>query len=168
MPAVRICKLFAVLGLDHSELMLTLRGSGGTIKLGDGLPMPAWVSLLTAASLALHLALGCGWHHAHAADTICTACEADHHDEDAEHAHTDHEQHSVPVKPARHNDCEADSCVYITAGKVTATSLAFAGLIEARASDACLGNPTLVSRGLAPPRVVAAVRPHLLYQVFLI
>lgn len=131
--------------------------------------MPAWVSLLTAASLALHLALGCDWHHAHAEEALCLEAEAEHHAAEHEHEHLEHHQHDVEPLPQDGN-CEAEDCVYISISiaKVAGVSPTLAALLPppiAGLSASCLRRAAL---WYPPSRVVAAVRPHLLYQVILI
>lgn len=129
--------------------------------------MRSVVSFITVVALALHLTLGCQWHHAHAAEEpaagpITATCE---------HAHTgdaaDHPEEPVSA-PGETDDCETQDCVYVITGKVS---------VEASATSlpaALLRCPLLVrsdSSGetLAEhPEASAAVRPHLLFQVLLI
>ena len=130
--------------------------------------MHVWVSLLTSTTLVLHLALGCAWHHPHGVDDVCVAA-----DEHAGHSHHDHDaadpaESATPEEPTHESQCDVVSCVYIIAGK---TIIEVPGLVELTLPNISDCLPTDLASHQDwqdPPRAPAAVRPHLLYQVFLI
>lgn len=124
------------------------------------------VPIITVVALAFHLILGCQWHTAHAHHAECHAhrtVPSDH------HAPAAHDHHDTPESPPAESGCEAGPCVYIITAPVlpsTIRQLDSAPMIEV-AAPATIGGAGMIA-GVEPPRAMAAVRPHLLFQVFLI
>ncbi len=145
--------------------------------------MNAIVSIVTAASVLVHVVLGCAAHHAHARQVACGLTHAaDNSPEPVPHQCCKHKHHSTAHTPAadhepapaqpQHKSCDEDRCTAILAGTVIdSVTLVTATLL----ADECVGipkairNPTISAdyassqHDLGPP-----LRPHLCFCVLLI
>ena len=79
--------------------------------------MHSLFSLITAASLILHLGLGCCAHHVHSHDNRSQTAATTH-----SHGHVpdEHSQTSDQSEPHK-KDCQEPSCVYLSGAKVVLT-----------------------------------------------
>lgn len=77
--------------------------------------MHALLSLITAASLILHLGLGCRAHHAHASEATAKSDQLA-----AMHMHPDSD-HSTDSSQPENQDCQEPSCVFLSGVKVILT-----------------------------------------------
>jgi hypothetical protein len=129
--------------------------------------MQTWVPLTTIAALLLHITLGCGDHHAHAA----TPCSS--------HAHTEeaacsHDEPAAPTSDDAHvpESCNDLKCSFAPSGQTIAPlggDLDFGWISvsdELAAATSFHGQSAWLASELAtsaPP-----LRAHLLHQVILI
>jgi hypothetical protein len=102
------------------------------------------ISSLVTASLALHMLLGCCWHHAHAEAAECAEISADH----------DHDEHS-PVDHDHSKSCDGEGCVFVkceqTSAQVFASAVTFTAIPQPVAMTLSLGNSTAPSPRLLIP-----------------
>ena len=142
------------------------------------------VCLTTALAFALHIGLGCCFHHAHAADgnTCQHPPEADQDSLELAtsghtHSHADHDHQHADESPASptpdscpHEECKSGKCVFVSISKVDLSQLANISLpailvhesLEVLADGASILNSDFGG----PPKL--PLRLHLLHQVMLI
>jgi hypothetical protein len=128
------------------------------------------ISLITAASVALHLVLGCCAHHGHAEDAAPAI--ALHHSHACPHGHDHGAPNSEsPAEPTpTPSDCDGGQCAFLLAGKLTFDpdlTIATVGLpsLELSMAQVKLAQAELPRDWDDPDG--RSVRPHLLHQVFL-
>ena len=141
--------------------------------------MRTLIAILTAASLAAHVLLGCCWHHAHGCQkAACAAADCRGHD----HGHHGHGAHRHPTDPVPGEEdgnrpagatCNEVRCVFVggakplvvadpaTTGHLVWACVPPAGKLAVSVSLVRLDVGT--QHNLPPP-----VRPHLAKQVLLI
>src|SRR5688500_6050580 len=100
--------------------------------------MHGLINHLTAATFAVHMVLGCCWHHGHPCPhEVCSHSEAAEH---TEHGHShegaSHQHHHKPVAACEHghdaprdgepvqHECEEGSCVFVAPEEALATVVA--------------------------------------------
>jgi hypothetical protein len=146
--------------------------------------MNAIVSIVTAASVLVHVVLGCAAHHAHGAQIVCCLTGAadqspkpvqhqccKHKDDSTTHTAVADYDESAPSQPL-HKSCDEDRCTAVLASKVIDSVTPVASMLD---SPACLVNPPATNtpamsadyassqHDLGPP-----LRPHLCFCVLLI
>ena len=117
--------------------------------------MPRTVSSIVAISLALHMLLGCCWHHAHAEVVECAEVGHDHGHDQGESLPGDHDE---PL-PSDHDNvapCEGEGCVFV---KCEQTSTQMVASPVSMAMIFSVARPTL-SLGVS-----TSVLPNLLFPV---
>jgi hypothetical protein len=120
--------------------------------------MRSCVSLITAASLLLHVWLGCCAHHGHA--------------EDGPKSHAGCHEAAMagdsPGSEAPDHDCDEPDCSFLALAKQTLTKAPFTtAALPALDADQAASSRLLCQAQLDASRVLPRpVRPHLLYQVF--
>ena len=103
------------------------------------------VSSIVAMSLALHMLLGCCWHHAHAEAVECAEVGHDHGHDHNESLPGDHDE---PL-PSDHDDaapCEGEGCVFVKCEQTLSQTVASPVSMAVIFSDT---RPTL-SLGVLP------------------
>lgn len=146
----------------------------------------ALIANLTSLALALHVVLGCCWHHAHqcdcppsdaAADPLAGHLAVD--DGSVPDVATDGDDcadvwhHGGPGHLPGHDHCQGPHCVVAatvaTPAMVPAASTALPALAAATTvAGRHLLRQRSLGNGVAPPERDGALRCHLLYQVLLI
>jgi hypothetical protein len=119
--------------------------------------------ILTAVVFAVHLMVGCCWHHAHACESEVDVHPAHEQCADSHDSGTNHSQHGP-------QDCQESQCSFVAAVSPSSHWLA-------QPSQACVGvltgQPSLVGAGseqhcFTAGRLLLSVRLYLVNQVLLI
>ena len=130
------------------------------------------ISLITTAAFLLHLGLGCGAHHAHAAGATACALPT----LPADHGHCPGHDHSVPDSetpehPGSHDDCHETHCTFLVAGKTTVVPDTLVTALPPVAFDTVLAQTASSSANWlrdTGDHLRLPVRLHLFHQVLLI